>query len=194
MVPQKITIDPEVIKSYGITLGEFLYTLAYMWGFNMSEVADGMVEKGSAKYEGDIVEPSTTIKSAVENCISSKRNIEMTDDEILQLAKEMKALYPKGYNADGTPWAEGPKLIAERLKSFFRKYGNYGRQEILSATKSYVERKQDTPYFRLLKYFIYKDSVGINGNYEPTSDLYTMLEMGSYDMYTFPDEWATEVK
>lgn len=193
MVPQRITIDPEIIKSYDITLGEFLYTLAYMWGFSMNEVAESMVDKGFAKFKGDTAEPCPSIVEKVENSLTSKRNIEMSEDEILQLAKEMKALYPKGYNADGNPYADGPKIIAERLKNFFRKYGNYDRQKILSATKSYVERKSGTPYFRLLKYFIYKDSVSATGDYEPVSELYTTLEMGAYDMYTFPDDWATEL-
>ena len=38
MINQRVTIDPEVIKTYGITLGEFIFTLGYLWGFFMEEV------------------------------------------------------------------------------------------------------------------------------------------------------------
>lgn len=194
MVQQKITIDPKVIQTYGITLGEFLYTLAYMWGFRMEEIGEQMVEKGLARFDRDLVEPSQQMADKVRECLTSKINIQMTEEQILNLARDMKAMYPKGYNADGTPWAEGPKLIAQRLKEFFYKYGNYSRDEILSATKAYIDRKFGTPYFRLLKYFIYKNSVGATGELEQTSDLYTLLEMGAYDLQSFPDEWATELK
>lgn len=193
MIPQRLTIDPEVIKTYGITLGEFLYTLGFIWGFFMEEVGEGMIERGLAKYDGDFVTPNEDIIKKVKKSLTQENNIQMDDDQILELAKKMKAIYPKGYNAEGTPWAEGPKLIASRLESFFRKYGNYPEQDILSATKTYVEKKFGTPYFRLLKYFIYKESMNPKGEIESSSDLYSRLETGAYDDYVFTDEWAVDV-
>ncbi len=193
MIQQKVTIDPEVVKTYGITLGEFIFTLGYLWGFFMEEVAEGMVEKGLAHYDGDLVVPNEDTLRKVKKSLTSENNVAMDDTQILALAKKLKAIYPKGYNSDGTPWAEGPKLIASRLESFFRKYGNYPEKDILSATKTYVEKKFGTPYFRLLKYFIYKESTNARGEIESSSDLYSRLETGAYDNYTFPDEWATDL-
>ena len=193
MIQQKVTIDPEVVKTYGITLGEFIFTLGYLWGFFMEEVAEGMVEKGLAHYDGDLVVPNEDTLRKVKKSLASENNVAMDDTQILALAKKLKAIYPKGYNSDGTPWAEGPKLIASRLESFFRKYGNYPEKDILSATKTYVEKKFGTPYFRLLKYFIYKESTNARGEIESSSDLYSRLETGAYDDYTFPDEWATDL-
>lgn len=193
MIQQKVTIDPEVVKTYGITLGEFIFTLGYLWGFFMEEVAEGMVEKGLAYYDGDFVVPNEDTLRKVKKSLASENNVAMDEDQILVLAKKLKAIYPKGYNSDGTPWAEGPKLIASRLESFFRKYGNYPEKDILSATKTYVEKKFGTPYFRLLKYFIYKESTNARGEIESSSDLYSRLETGAYDDYTFPDEWATDL-
>lgn len=193
MIPQRLTIDPEVIKTYGITLGEFLYTLSFIWGFFAEEVGEGMVEKGLAKYDGDLITPNEDIIKKVKKSLSRENNVEMDDAQILALAKKLKAIYPKGYNSDGTPWAEGPKLIASRLESFFRKYGNYPEENILSATKTYVDKKFGTPYFRLLKYFIYKESTNAKGEIESSSDLYSRLETGAYEEFTFSDEWATKI-
>lgn len=194
MIPQRLTIDPEVVKTYGLNLGEFIYTLGFIWGFFMEEVGEGMVEKGLAKYDGDLVTPTEETIKKVKKSLSSENNVEMTEEQLLSLAKKMKAIYPKGYNADGTPWTEGPKLIAQRLETFFRKYGNYPENDVLSATKTYVEKKFGTPYFRLLKFFIYKETTNARGEVESTSDLYSRLETGAYDEYTFSDEWATEIK
>ena len=193
MIQQKVTIDPEVVKTYDITLGEFIYTLGYIWGYSMEEVGESMVERGLASFDGDFVVPNEDTIKKVKKVLTSENNVTMDDDQILLLAKKLKAIYPKGYNTDGTPWAEGPKLIAQRLERFFKKYGNYPEEDILSATKSYVERKYGTPFFRLLKYFIYKESTNPRGELESSSDLYSLLETGAYDDYTFPDEWATEL-
>lgn len=193
MIPQRIVIDTEVVKTYGITLGEFIYALGYLWGFFMEEVGEGMVEKGLATYDGDLVAPNEDLLKKVKGALSKENNVEMDENQILTLAKKLKAIYPKGYNADGTPWAEGPKLIASRLETFFRKYGNYPEQDILSATKTYVDKKFGTPHFRLLKYFIYKESTNPRGEIESSSDLYSRLETGAYDDYTFTDEWATDI-
>ena len=193
MINQRVTIDPEVIKTYGITLGEFIFTLGYLWGFFMEEVGESMVDKGLAKYDGNLVVPNEDILRKVKKSLSQENNVEMDENQLLTLAKKLKAIYPKGYNADGTPWAEGPKLIASRLESFFRKYGNYPEEDILSATKTYVDKKFGTPHFRLLKYFIYKESTNARGELESSSDLYSRLETGAYNEYTFTDEWATDI-
>jgi len=194
MIPQKLTVDPEVIKTYGITLGEFILTLGYIWGFFMEEVGENMVQKGLAHFDGDLIVPNDDVIKKVKKSLLSENNVQMDDEQILDLAKKLKAIYPKGYNADGTPWAEGPKLIASRLETFFRKYGNYPAEDIISATKTYVDRKFGTPHFRLLKYFIYKEVTNPRGEIESVSDLYSRLETGAYEDYQFSDEWTAKVK
>ena len=50
------------------------------------------------------------------------------------------------------------KELADKLKSFFRRYGEYTPEQILEATQRYVASfNGNYTYLRLLKYFIWKD-------------------------------------
>lgn len=181
MVPQpieqkRLIIDPAVIDSNHLTVGEFLFTLAYMLGYNLNQVADHMVEMGLAHYELDEAQPSMLAMERVRKCLGPSANVTMKEDELLELAKKMKDLYPKGNQQVGIPWAEGPKLIAQRLENFFRKFGNYSSEDVLKATELYVTFMQPTGRMRVLKNFIYRDTQTESGLIETTSDLYTILE------------------
>ena len=181
MIPQKIEekrliVDPAVIDRNHLTVGEFLFTLAYLLGYNFEEVADHMVEIGLAHYELGQARPSRVAMERVRKCLGPSANVTLKEDELLELAKKMKDLYPKGNQQTGIPWAEGPKLIAQRLENFFRKFGNYPPEEVLKATELYVTFMQPTGRMRVLKNFIYRDTIEENGLLETTSDLYTILE------------------
>ena len=48
--------------------------------------------------------------------------------------------------------------IVRKLKSFFRRYGEYTSEQIIEATQRYVASfNGNYTYLRLLKYFIWKD-------------------------------------
>lgn len=96
---------------------------------------------------------------------------------ILELSKTLKEIFPKG-KKEGTAlyWAEGVSLIDKRLRLFFKKYGVFSSEEIIDATKRYIESfNGNYAYMRTLKYFIFKDIKGVE-EIENSSDLLTWIE------------------
>jgi hypothetical protein len=73
--------------------------------------------------------------------------------------------------------------VVKKLKTFFARYGNYTNEEILNATRRYVNSfggNYQQRGFRLLKYFIFKDDVKPGpdgqGHVESLSPLLDFLE------------------
>ena len=100
-------------------------------------------------------------------------------DRLIQLATKLKEIFPKG-KKDGTNyyWADGVALIVRRLKLFFKKYGNkFTDEQIIQAEEKYVQGfNGNYQYMRLLKYFIFKEKVGANGEVEGDSELISYIE------------------
>lgn len=92
----------------------------------------------------------------------STRNSPIKSDEIISLAKEMIEMFPKGAKS-GTiyRWRGTLANVVVKLKRFMSKYPQYTREEILNATKHYVDsfRYGDMQYMQLLVYFIEKNEI-----------------------------------
>ena len=157
-------------------MGEFFYGLLYLLGYRMEDLEEKMLKRETAKFELGKVVPSLLTLEKVKRLTAAQNTPEMTKDEMLALAKEMKALFPKGIMVDGIPWTEGPLLIVQRLEGFFRRFGNYSAEAIKDATERYVQAKRGSPYMRSLKNFIYKEEEVLDGTTNLQSDLYNFLE------------------
>ena len=129
----------------------------------MEDLEDDMLKRETAKFEFGKVVPTLLTLEKVKRLTASSNTPEMTKDEMLALAKGMKAMFPQGIMVDGIPWTEGPLLIVQRLEGFFRRFGNYPAEDILKATERYVQVKKGSPYMRSLKNFIYKEEVQLDG-------------------------------
>jgi len=104
-----------------------------------------------------------------------------SEDRLTELAKKMRKEYPDG-KIPGTSYYYRCNVgeVASKLKRFFLKYGNYSDDEIIAATRRFVNDKKGDVYFPLLKYFIWKqktvrDEWGV-GHVEEVSTLATYLE------------------
>ena len=100
---------------------------------------------------------------------------DITNERIKNLATSLKELYPKGIKpGTNSYWRGNQKDIEYRIKKFFLKYGKtYSDEQIINATKAYVENYQtNTTLMRTLPYFIMKDD---------NSDLVTVLENANED-------------
>lgn len=104
-----------------------------------------------------------------------------SEDRLTELAKKMRKEYPDG-KIPGTSYYYRCNVgeVASKLKRFFLKYGNYSDDEIIAATKRFVNDKKGDVYLPLLKYFIWKqktvrDEWGV-GHVEEISTLATYLE------------------
>lgn len=120
---------------------------------------------------------------------------ETVDKSLEKLAEELKEIFPKG-KKPGTNyyWTEGKALIIRRLNIFFRKYGKKDYGLILKAARNYVESFDGNyQYMRLLKYFIFKETTGANGEIEGNSELLSCIEHeGETNVYN--SDWTTELR
>lgn len=179
MINLKIT--EKACNSNGVTLNEFLVMCIITRKVNVEKTIDSLISKGIvSKCKLDYFGNPTPFlltkgNEIIDSCIADSED---NPDNIEELAKELKSIYPKG-KKPGTNyyWADGASLIIKRLKLFFKKYGNkYTNEQIINATKKYVTSfNGDYQYMKLLKYFIFKDSVNA-GEVEQTSELLTYID------------------
>ena len=104
-----------------------------------------------------------------------------SEDRLTELAKKMRKEYPDG-KIPGTSYYYRCNVgeVSSKLKRFFLKYGSYSDDEIIAATRRFVNDKKGDVYLPLLKYFIWKqktvrDEWGV-GHVEEVSTLATYLE------------------
>lgn len=176
LVFNKLIIDRASIKKEGLKVGEFFFGLLYLLGYRMDDLEEEMLKRETAKFEFGKVVPTLLTLEKVKRLVAADNTPEMSKDEMVALAKGMKALFPQGIMVDGIPWTEGPLLIVQRLEGFFRRFGNYSAEDILKATERYVQVKRGSLYMRSLKNFIYKEEVQLDGTTDLQSDLYNFLE------------------
>lgn len=196
------TLDLRVVSSAlekaKLTIEEFALLYTYYCNINRQSTLNSLVSKGylvppDLFLNADEYNISSAGKGRVEMVFEESSSDEISEERLRELATKMKEIYPKGKKF-GTNfyWTDGIVLIMRRLKVFFAKYGTeFSDEQILNATKKYVEDKLDDPTMRLLKYFIFKEGIGMNGEVEPTSDLLTYMENADDDD---SKEWGTELR
>lgn len=79
-------------------------------------------------------------------------------DDIVEFATKFRELFPKGIKSGGYPVRSSVTDIADKLRKFFKKH-KYTQEQVLEATKKYVERKEldGYSYMQQAHYFIEKN-------------------------------------
>jgi hypothetical protein len=124
--------------------------------------------------------------------LNSEFNTTKVRDRFENLAIELRSIFPEGKKA-GTAymWRDSIPKIILRLKAFVKKYGDYKDEDIINATKRYVESfNGDYRYMQLLKYFIFKKDI-IGGESEENSQLLSYISNQGEDL---DDDWNTSLK
>jgi hypothetical protein len=182
----KITIDEKVCTKHKMTPQEVLIALAVRVG-GFEDSIENMVNR-------EILVDDKTYKitqhwsDVLDEILSdSSGKVEKSDEELLELAKQMRELYPQGKMKDRygrlTPYYYrcNNGEVVKKLKKFFTIFGSVSDEDILDATRRYVASFQGNyTGMRLIKYFILKDDVKPSedgtGHVEQISDLATFLE------------------
>lgn len=182
----KITIDEKVCLKHKMTIQEVLLALAFRMA-NSDIVIDNMLNREILVDKGDYLVTQHWSDVLDEILSDSSGSIEKSDEEIVELAKQMRELYPQGKMKDRygrmTPYYYrcNNSEVVKKLKKFFTIFGNVSNEDILDATRRYVASFQGNyTGMRLIKYFILKDDVRPSedgtGHVEQISDLATFLE------------------
>jgi hypothetical protein len=183
----KIIIDEKTCLKHGLTLVEFFFALAIRSSDSPEGELLNMENREIIIKDRDVYKITQHWSDVIDEIISdSSGTIEKTDEELLELAKQMREIYPQGKmkNRYGqlTPYYYrcNNGEVVKKLKKFFSIYGDVSNEDILDATRRYVASFQGNyTNMRLIKYFILKDDVRPteDGNHvEQISDLATFLE------------------
>lgn len=185
----QFTINTTIARNRGLGLDEFLGLLFLKYCCNPTLLFDNLYAKGLAIPDSGIsgvVYLTENGDELLTDTLCSMSKDCPREDQVEILAQTLINIFPTGTkrmegHARGVSWRGNKKDIAARLRKFFAKYGKYSYEDIINATKRYVDSfHEDYTYMRVLKYFIWKDEKQYDefGVYStnPTSDLADFLE------------------
>lgn len=162
-----LVLKTETFLKHNLTDNEVVYLLMLSKNIDEESVQKSLESKGFITRDGNIFGDYRITEAgnkAINNIVldSSDRVPKATDKELLKLAGDMIALFPKGYQQGNKyAWRCSPAACVERLRGFFLKFNNdYTHEEILEATKNYVEHYKDSGQMRILIYFIWNTKGG----------------------------------
>lgn len=193
-----ICLNKQIIDQYNMTIDEVLLMIVLENNVNLDEAQKVLISKGYITLNrNELFLPigwrlTNVGKDMLNGIIVDSDKHQEPQDRLTELATKLKTIFPKG-KKDGTNyyWSDGVPLIIRRLKLFFKKYGNdFTNDEIIQATEKYVEGFNGSyQYMRLLKYFIFKEKVGANGEIEGDSELISYIE--NADNEDLRNEWTS---
>lgn len=197
-----ICLNKKAAQQNGMTIDEALLMLVIHNKANLERAEEALIQKGLITAErNDLFQQvgwRLTNKGTemLDSVIMDSDKEQEPQDRLIQLATKLKDIFPKG-KKDGTNyyWADGVALIVRRLKLFYKKYGNkFTDEQIIQAAEKYVQGfNGNYQYMRLLKYFIFKEKVGANGEVEGDSELINYIENAGQEE-NLRDDWATTLR
>ena len=161
----KITIDSEICKKHNLSLSEVLGLLLVRVSEegNCQCTVDKLVSEEKLISMGDPEDPYSIYH------ITHRWNDELNAvlleaekslpkaDRIESLVKQMREVFPTGMKVGSSAWRGNVRELKLRMQKFFKLYGDYSDEQILEATKKYVDSfNGNYTYMRILKYFIMK--------------------------------------
>ena len=196
-----VCLNKKAAQQNGITIDEALLMLVIHNKANLEGAERALIQKGLITAErNDLFQQvgwrlTNKGTEVLDSVIMDSDKEQEPQDRLIQLATKLKEIFPKG-KKDGTNyyWADGVALIVRRLKLFFKKYGNkFTDEQIIQAAEKYVQGfNGNYQYMRLLKYFIFKEKVGANGEVEGDSELINYIENAGQEE-NLRDDWTSNL-
>ena len=195
----KLTIDQTILDKNNLTIEEFFFFFFSAREVDIGAISQSLVAKGLADKDlfssGKLV-ISDKVKDLISTIsIDSDKNVIDKDSEFIELATELREIYPAG-RKDGTTymWRGTTAEVAKKLKTLVVKYGyTINREDVLKATKEYVNSfNGNYRYMQLLKYFILKSVKDADGNVDIKSELMSLIE-NSDQIDAQRDDWVSNM-
>lgn len=193
----RLTIDQSILDKYELSISEFMVLYLSINSVNIKSCMESLVAKGLADknlFSENSIVVSDKIKDLISTiAIDSDKNVIDKDAEFIELANELRELYPAG-RKEGTTymWRGTTAEIAKKLKTLVVKYKySFTREQVLKATKDYISSfNGNYKKMRLLKYFILKSERDADDNINVISELMTLIENeGQIDSQR--DDWMS---
>ena len=179
----KLTIDQTILDKHNISIGEFMILYLSANSIDIKECIESIIKKNLADrnlFSENSIVVSDKVKDLITTIIiDSDKNVIDKDSEFLELANEMRELYPKG-KKEGTTylWRGTTAEVAKKLKTLVVKYGySFSKEQVLKATKEYVNSfNGNYKRMRLLKYFVLKSEKDADDSINIISELMSLIE------------------
>ena len=178
----KYCIEENVIQRHHLSINELLGLMLFKNGCNPQQLINKMLERELIVQDmfGNYIVTQHWDDELQKVLLESDAEIPK-DNDLNYLVGQLREIFPKGIKTGSAAWRGNKREITLRLQKFFKIYDKYTDEELISATKKYVESfNGNYTYMRILKYFILKDEVkiGEEGNryVEQVSELANFLE------------------
>lgn len=195
-----ININEEICKKYGLDISEVLAVLLIKTCNDIPKLFSILEEKEIVVK--DILQGYMITQKwddTVSTILLDSDVKTPSSDRIENLAIQLMEIFPKQKKIGTCHYFRGNKKdIILRLKKFFKLYGKYTDEQIITAAQKYVESfNGDYSYMRILKYFIWKDEVKINSEgdryVDEVSDLANWIENAGQEE-NLRNDWATTLR
>lgn len=142
----------------------FLYLLFYNMPINL-EISDNLIKD---------LEDKKFVKNQENGIIIRKRGIDLFDNKITKVVSKLddfidkyRSIFPAGVKSGGRLIKGDKQGCLSKLKTFKVKYPEYTEEDILEATKAYLDGKKRVNYDRTVcaDYFISKDGSSMLASY-----------------------------
>lgn len=197
----KFTINEKACKRYKLTPAEVLAALSVRMSTDYMGMMKSLFDKKVIVKKLDTVHIAEHWDNIINEILCDSSVSERSEEQLIELAEKIQNIFPrkKMINRQGkeTPYYYrcNKAEIKKHLVMFFNGYGNVSDEDVLDATKRYVEINARSDYrnMRLAKYFIWKNDRkpfdDETVHVEQLSDLATYLEnKGSEESVEFnPD-------
>lgn len=173
-----ISYNRKIIEENNLSINEFMAALILMENINIKDGFNSLVKKDLIDDLTGKFLPTQELVDLIEKIILDSDTKQQPEDRLLYLSKSMREIFPNG-KKDGTTyyWKGNTNEIIKKLKVFFKKFGDFTDEQILDATKRYVDSFDGQyNYMYLLKYFICKNRKDAAGEIEEVSELYSFIE------------------
>ncbi len=185
----KMSLDEKICLKHELTLQEVLIALAVRVGTTKQAVNNLLAREVLVERNGEyfITQHWNEVVDEI-LCDSASNGTDLSDERLLALAVKIQECFPKQKMLNN--WGQATPFyfrcnkteIKNKLKKFLTVYGEVSDEDIIDATKRYVESFASKGYrgMRLAKYFIIKDDRKLGADeevhVEQLSDLATFLE------------------
>lgn len=178
----KYCIEENVIQRHHLSINELLGLMLFKNGCNPQQLINNMLERELIVQDmfGNYIVTQHWDDELQKVLLESDAEIPK-DNDLNYLVGQLREIFPKGIKTGSAAWRGNKREITLRLQKFFKIYDKYTDEELISATKKYVESfNGNYTYMRILKYFILKDEVKIGEDgsryVEQVSELANFLE------------------
>lgn len=141
---------------HGLTVDQSLF-LALLLGLVKNAPMEFHPNTQARLLSAGYVKEEEGVTSATKSALAIFRKQKRNNAE---LAHKLRQIYPPGMKDDKWPWRGTTVSVADKLDAFNKKYPDITDEEIIQATKDYLERFTEESGRSLLVYFINKQIAG----------------------------------